>query len=591
MKAGFPKNDTAYFSAQPTMKITTILFFALLLFTASTDALSALSTTSAKSESTGGEVTAESNSTQEAEASSEAWRTFETLFDVINQSKKDLEELRTKLSEAKDDSERAKIRNDIELAQSNILSLQQAWEMWATGGVDMELFLPKKEEKFDWRQEIQAVFEPIVVELQRLTERPRKIERLRTEQTFYQQQLEAASAALKNIDDYKAKAPPGDLHGAFNELESNWRKRHDGIKSRLTLINLQLDELLSSSSMVDEKTSSALKELLIGRLINLLLALLAAALTFGVLRMINKIYVRLITRSGRRRPFLARAAHLSFILLSAILALLAAVAVLYLRGDRILLGLLLIALVGAALTLQRTLPAFMKEAKVLLNIGPVREGQRLMYNGLPWKLQALNMYSTLVNPELSGGTLLLPLRALTELNSRSYDETEPWFPTRENDYVLLSDQTYGRVVLQTPERVQLRVLGSDKTYTMETFLSSNPQNLSQQGFAITIRFGIDYQHQALVTHDIKQKLEAFLATHLKDSKWSEHLQDFFVEFDEAAASSLNFYVYALFSGEAADAYFRIRRTLQGLAVDACNTNGWVIPFNQMTVHLEQNGDT
>lgn len=596
---GYRDNDTVYFSVRPTMKITTILFFALLVFTTSTDALSALSTQSAqpaqpaqpaKGEFTGNEVATESNSTQEAEASSEAWRTFETLFDVINQSKKDLGELRTKLSEAKDDSERAKIRNDIELAQSNIVSLQQAWEMWATGGVDMELFLPKKEEKFDWRQEIQAVFEPIVVELQRLTERPRKIERLRTEQAFFQQQLDAASAALKNIDDYKSKAPPGDLHGAFNELESSWHKRHDGIKSRLTLINLQLDELLSSASMVDEKTSSALKELLIGRLINLLLALLAASLTFGVLRMINKIYVRLITRSGRRRPFLARAAHLSFILLSVILALLAAVAVLYLRGDRILLGLLLIALVGAALTLQRTLPAFMKEAKVLLNIGPVREGQRLMYNGLPWKVQALNMFSTLVNPELSGGKLLLPLRALTELHSRSYDETEPWFPTRENDYVLLNDQTYGRVVLQTPERVQLRVLGSDKTYPVDTFLNSNPQNLSQQGFAITIRFGIDYQHQAMVTSDIKQKLEGFLATHLKESKWSEHLQDFFVEFDEAAASSLNFYVYALFSGEAADAYFRIRRTLQSLAVDACNANGWVIPFNQMTVHLEQNGD-
>lgn len=588
-QAGFSRMNTVNLSAHSTMKMTTILFSVFLVFITSTDALSATSEQLAQSERPGVEVVAESDSVQAPEVASEAWRTFETLFDVINQSKKDLDELRTKLGEAKDDSERAKIRNDIDLTQSNIMSLQQAWEMWATGGVDMELFLPKKEEKFDWRQEIQAVFEPIVMELQRLTERPRKIERLRTEQAFFQQQLDAATAALKNIYDYKAKVPSGDLQGAFNQLESNWRKRHDGIKSRLTLINLQLDELLSSDGLADDKTSTALKELLIGRLINLLLALLAASVTYGVLHMINKIFVRLITRTGQRRPFLARATHLSFILLSAILALLAAVAVLYLRGDRILLGLLFIALVGVALTLQRTLPAFTKEAKVLLNIGSVREGQRLMYNGLPWKVQALNMYSTLVNPELSGGKLLLPLKALTELNSRSYDESEPWFPTRGNDFVLLNDQTYGRVVLQTPELVKLRVLGSDKTYPVEMFLSSNPQNLSQHGFAITIRFGIDYQHQAIVTSEIKQKLEDFLTTHLKESKWSEYLQDFLVEFDEAAASSLNFYIYALFSGEAADAYFRIRRFLQGLAVDACNANRWVIPFNQMTVHLEQSG--
>jgi small-conductance mechanosensitive channel len=68
---------------------------------------------------------------------------------------------------------------------------------------------------------------------------------------------------------------------------------------------------------------------------------------------------------------------------------------------------------------------------------------------------------------------------------------------------------------------------------------------------------------------------------------SEHLKELYVEFDEAAASSLNFFIYASFLGQAADSYFRIRRTLQSLAVDACNTNGWVIPFTQMTVHLEQ----
>ncbi|WP_455365590.1 hypothetical protein [Kaarinaea lacus] len=573
------------------MKLTTILFSIYLVLFASTSALSA-QVEPVETQPSAGETVAPASSsttdtTKESEVTSETWRSFETLFDVITQSKKDLAALRTKLRKARDDAEREKIESDIELMQSNIESLQQAWEMWATGGVDMELFLPKKEEKFDWREEIQAVFEPVVVELQRLTERPRKIERLRTEQAFYQQQLDAASAALTNIDDYKRKAPSTELQGAFDDLETNWRKRRDGIKSRLTLINIQLDELLSSDRFIDKRTGETLKQLLTGSLTNLFLALLAASLTYGLLRLINKIYLRLVTRTGRRRPFLARAAHLSFILLSVVLALLVAVAVLYLRGDRILLALLLIALVGAALTLQRTLPAFMKEARVLLNIGPVREGQRLMYNGLPWKVQALNMYSTLVNPELSGGTLRLPLRALTELISRSYDPNEPWFPTRVNDYVLLSDQTYGRVVLQTPEMVQLRVLGSDKTYQLDAFLSANPQNLSQQGFAIIIRFGIDYQHQAQVTGEIKQKLHDYLAAQLKESKWSEHLQEFFVEFDEAAASSLNFFIFASFSGEAADSYFRIRRTLQSLAVDACNANGWVIPFTQMTVHLER----
>ncbi|WP_455217378.1 hypothetical protein [Kaarinaea lacus] len=529
----------------------------------------------------------DAGSGQTTAQNSEVWRSFETLLEVINQSKKELTVLRNKLGVAKDEIEREKLQREINLVQSNIESLQQAWEAWATGGVDMELFLPKKEEKFDWRLELQSVFEPVVVELQQLTERPRKIERLRTELAFFQQQMEAASAALKSIAEYQSKMPAGDLKGAFTDLESSWRKRHDGIKSRLTLINVQLDELLSSDSPANKQTSETLRKLLTGSLVNLFLALFAAALTYGVMRMLNKLYVRVITSTGRRRPMLARAAHLSFILLSVILALLAAIAVLYLRGDRILLGLLLIALVGAALSLQRTLPGYMKEAKVLLNIGPVREGQRLVYNGLPWKVQALNVYSTLVNPELRGGKVMLPLKTLTELHSRPYDADEPWFPTRENDFVLLNDQTYGRVLMQTPEIVKLRVLGTDMTYPVESFLGSNPQNLSQNGFVITIRFGIDYQHQAMVTGEIRQTLENYLATRLRESQWAMFLQESYVEFDEAAASSLNLFVYASFTGEAADSYYRIRRMMQSLLVDACNANGWVIPFTQMTVHLEK----
>jgi len=111
------------------------------------------------------------------------------------------------------------------------------------------------------------------------------------------------------------------------------------------------------------------------------------------------------------------------------------------------------------------------------------------------------------------------------------------------------------------------------------------------GFSIVLKFGIDYQHQALATGEIRKKFEDYLAARLKDSQVGAHLKEFFVEFDEAAASSLNFLVYAAFAGEAAEFYGRVRRILQGLAVDACNANDWVIPFDQMTVHLAQDEKT
>lgn len=519
---------------------------------------------------------------------SETWRNFENLYNTIRQAEQDLDSLRKKLHEVKSDAERTQLRNDIDLMESNIDSLRLAWELWATGGVDLQMFYPQKEEKFDWREEMQSALEPILIELRRLTERPRKMERLRSEQDFYQKRLNTISAALKNIVNLKDASPAGAMQTAFGELEARWRQRFDEYHSQLALINLQLTELSSPSQSVEERAAAVLKELLSGRFVNLLLAILAAALTYMAMRAVNRLYTYLVKPRGRR-PFLARLAHLSFVLMTAVLSLLAAMGVLYTRGDWILLGLLIIVLMGAALTLQRTLPAFVKEARILLNLGPAREGERVIYNGLPWKIQALNMYSTLVNPALRGGIVRLPARELTGLISRRFDDKEPWFPTRENDYVLLNDDRYCQVVLQTPEVVQVRIAGAVRTFPVAAFLDSHPQNLSLNGFAITMQFGVDYRHQADVTGDILKKLEAFIASRLKDSRVGAHLKECYVEFDEAATSSLNFFIWATFSGEAADSYLYIRRLLQRLAVEACNAHGWTIPFNQMTVHIA--GDT
>lgn len=520
----------------------------------------------------------------------DTWRHFENLVSTIAEAREDVAALRKQLQGTDDELERERIRAELNRLAADIESLQSAWEMWATGGVDTQMFTPKPDQKFDWREELQSVFEPIVVELRRLTERPRKIERLRSEQAFYQQRFAAAESALKSIVDYKTKAPTAELAAAFAALEARWQKRRDDLQSRLQLTNFELEELLAPSRPAEEKAGEALQELLSGRLVNLLLALLAAALSYGGLWLLNRAYSQYMLRRGRKRPFLARAAHLAFLLTALILALFAAMAVLYVRGDWILLGLLLIVLVGAALTLQRSLPGYLKEAKVLLNIGPVREGERVIYNGLPWKVQALNMYSTLVNPLLRGGRVLLPVSELSNLVSRRYEEGEPWFPSRENDFVVLSDSTYGRVLQQTPELVQLRVAGAIKTYPAGAFLDQQPQNLSLEGFAVMTTFGVDYQHQGEVTEAIRASLEAYIRERLRASPYGGYLKDVLVDFNAAAASSLDFFLWAAFTGEAAEFYYRIRRLLQRLAVEACNAHGWVIPFNQVTLHMAPGED-
>jgi len=524
-------------------------------------------------------------------ASAESWRNFENLVNTINGAQQELAALRKQLQQTHDDAERERLRAEVNRVSDDIDSLEAAWEMWATGGVDMQMFTPKPEEKFDWRAELQSVFEPIVVELRRLTERPRKIERLRSEQLFFQQRVAAAEAAVRNLTEYKAKAPSPELQDAFAGLESRWRKRRDDLQNRLALVNFELQELLSPDKPTEQRAGEALRELLSGRFLNLLLAVGAAALVYGLLWLGSRLYTQYVVRGERRRPFIARVVHLVYIVTAALLALFAAMSVLYVRGDWILLGLLLIMVVAAAVTLQRSLPAYLKEAKLLLNIGPVREGERVLYRGLPWKVQALNVHSVLVNPLLRGGHLRLPLNELNNLVSRPQDPEEAWFPTREDDIVLLADGTYGRVMQQTPELVQLKVGGAVRSYPVSAYLDSQPQSLSREGFGVSIKFGIDYRHQGEATTTVRGKLREDIGNGLKQDPLGQYMRDFFVEFDAAAASSLDFVIGASFSGEAAEGYHAIRRLLQRLALEACNTHDWVVPFNQMTVHLarEQEG--
>jgi hypothetical protein len=97
-------------------------------------------------------------------------------------------------------------------------------------------------------------------------------------------------------------------------------------------------------------------------------------------------------------------------------------------------------------------------------------------------------------------------------------------------------------------------------------------------------FGIDYQHQDLVTQEIPEKLKAFLEEELAKEECGKDLITLLVQFKEAGPSSLDLLIFTSWPGQYATSYFAMTRMLQRIAVDACNKYGWVIPFTQITVH-------
>jgi hypothetical protein len=521
--------------------------------------------------------------------SPESWRHLEILVETIESMRAELRELRIELRAADSEREQVRLTREIEQRSLDLESLQTALELLATESVDLGLFGVRTETAFDWREELQSVFEPILLEMRRLTERPRKLERLRGEQAYYQERVEAAETALRNIARNRENAPSPQLRDAFAALEQRWQRRHQEVSNRLSLIELELQQTLTPPA-TQQQPLERLRILMSGRVLNLVIAILVMLFVYLAMRALARVYDRQVMRRARERGvFAARVGNLLFYLFTTIMVLLSGMAVFYIRGDWLLLGLLLILLAGAALAAQRSLPRFLTEARLMLNLGPVREGERIIFDGLPWRVRTLGMYATLENPLLQGGVLTLPLRMLVEQRSRRYDPDEPWFPARVGDWLLLGDGTFGKVAAQTPEHVQLTVLGSLKTYPARDFIGLTPRNLSE-GFIIVVEFGLDYRHQDGITTLVREQMARDVAEGLAASDVAEQLTQFSVEFAKAGESSLNLALIAGFKGAAADRYFRIQRLIQRLAVEACNRHGWVIPFNQLTVHMTRGTD-
>jgi hypothetical protein len=226
---------------------------------------------------------------------------------------------------------------------------------------------------------------------------------------------------------------------------------------------------------------------------------------------------------------------------------------------------------------------------LFLDMGAVREGQRVFVNGLPWRVQSISFYCVLVNPALVGGFLRLPIADIAAMRSRPDREDEPWFPTREGDVVLLDDERPGVVEFQSTEVVRLRKPGGNQIVFPTAQFASEPHEVISNGYRVDLAFGIDYQSQGEITTTMRDTLQAEIERGWRASRWASSLVGVSVEFSTAGASSLDYYVRVDLDGSQALEYAVQRRHLARLCVDACNANGWVIPFQQITLHVAPNG--
>lgn len=509
--------------------------------------------------------------------------TLRALQANLESAKKELDERQDAFQEAQTVVEKDNIASEINALNARITTIETDLESIAAG-VDVQQIEDNLSATIDLTAEFRELVQPIIQELKRATAKPRELEQLRNAITFHERRKQTATKALTHVRDLIAESKDEKLTSMLREKEASWEARLEEFSNTLTSAEYQLDEKERSDDSLLATVSEGAATFFRTRGKNILIALLAVVSVFCLLRLIHSFVRKMKMFRGRGKSFGTRLLDVIYYAVTIVLSIAAWLFAFYAQGDWMLLGLSMLVIAGMVWTSKTTLPGVFEQAKLMLNLGSVREGELLVYNDVPWQVKRVSIFTDLVNPALEGGDLRLPLRDLIPLNSRPFSPKEPFFPSEMKQWVLLADGTLGKVIHQTPEWVQLVLLGGAiKTYTISDFVGQTPLNLSR-GFRLSVTFGIDYNHQEDATDVVPELLRARIENDLATLITSDHLVSLKVEFATAGASSLDYSVIADFSSEVAEKYFFLQRAIQRICVDACNEHGWVIPFTQITMH-------
>ncbi len=496
----------------------------------------------------------------------------------------ELQKLGNELDQAASQDAKQEIQKRIDAERERIRQLRENFRS-ILGGSEAAEYDGASPEGATIQDQISELIQPVLSEIREATSEPRELDALRKSLKKWEDRKAKTDVVLARIDEITAAAKDKALLPELESARRLWTSRQAEASSQIAVISVQIDRRTSEKRPLWETVSGGLSSFFRSRGMNLLFAVLAAALGFFATRKIYA-WIRRVSPVHKKdkNNFTSRISDVLALTIAILISIAGVVFVFYARGDWLLLTLVVIFLIGIVWAGKTAIPPYLEQIRMILNLSSVREGERVIYQGLPWKVAQLGFFTTFTNPSLQGGTIRIPIKDVMGMISRPVEPRDVWFPSEPDEWVILSDGMYGKVVVQTPDQVVVLALGgSKKTYPTSDFLELTPENLSH-GFRISVTFGIDYSHQAESTTSIPEIFEAALTSDLISRFGRDAVRSIKVEFASASASSLDYMVLADFDGSMALKKNPLERRIQAVCVETCNEHGWIIPFAQLTVH-------
>ncbi len=266
-------------------------------------------------------------------------------------------------------------------------------------------------DKFELQAEIERLLQPMVYALLAVTKESRQIEQLKQAVNRVEQHLKVVNNAIKRIDDLLTNSPNNELSIALKKIQKNWLEEKESLDNELVALDSRLQSKLASKESLITSTGKFVGGFFKNRGVNFVLGVIAFLSVFLTMRLLRFLYVKLRYKDEfRKRTSLERLFELIFLVLSITAALLAMLLIFNIRHDWLLMGLTTLFLVAIGWMILKSLPLMFEQVMLLLNLGSVREDERIIFHGVPWKVENLSFYSTLSNPVLSGGKLQISIR-------------------------------------------------------------------------------------------------------------------------------------------------------------------------------------
>lgn len=494
--------------------------------------------------------------------------------------------------------------NEIEkLTNTRLNELRQELIDTATGVTENEFFHSDKQAESNLSEEVKALLSPLFGEFENITAWPRELSKLKALKTKYEEQQNASTRALKNVrelkqllgDKLKNTRPEeaASLVKTLERLESTeslWAGRNTNSKNQLNIINIRIKEGEADAPTIGEIITMVFHKIWEKLGLNLLLSFLIFSGTLFFLRSLYRLILRfspLHTQSGERNARRHAVAHLidlSSFYISLIIAACAVLTTLYIRGDGLLLTIFIMMLAWMGWSLRNEIPAYISRSRLMLNLGSLRVGERVQYQGLSWRVESINFFCEFKNPSLEGGRLRIPLKEALSLVSRPILPGESWFPTQKGDCYSLPTGERGVILRQTVEQICVDLfVGGTRTYTPTQFIALSPEVLSQ-GFDLVTFFEMDYSHQPQITREIPELLQVRIKKALLGLLNETDIVTCMVSFNQPMSASLQLICYVKIQGSYAKQYGALKRLINRTFVETCTEQGWEISTPQITVY-------